>query len=225
MVQHPQLEAIHDRYMTCLRHFSEYNFPAHPNRVQDLLVKLPEVRPNPLFRIVRPGLRIRIQVSYGSGSSILGWIPIRIQRIQSGSRGFDGQKLKKNYSWKKFVICFWSKTTVYLSLGLHKGRPSCKRSLQLSKENIQHFKTWNFLIFLLLWIIFALPDPLTRLNRDPIRIRNHWPDWIRILFGSGSATLNFTMVSFNIRRWWRCLAIRITCTGWPAFSASTFLPR
>ncbi len=52
MVQHPQLEAIHDRYMTCLRHFSEYNFPAHPNRVQDLLVKLPEVRPNPLFRIL-----------------------------------------------------------------------------------------------------------------------------------------------------------------------------
>jgi hypothetical protein len=44
VVQHPELEAIHDRYMTCLRHFTEYNFPAHPNRVQDLLVKLPEVR-------------------------------------------------------------------------------------------------------------------------------------------------------------------------------------
>jgi hypothetical protein len=38
--------------------------------------------------------------------------------------------------------CFFgSKTTIYLSLGLHKGRPSYKRSLQLSKENIQHFKT------------------------------------------------------------------------------------
>jgi len=44
VVQHPELEAIHDRYMTCLRHFTEYNFPAHPNRVQDLLVKLPEVQ-------------------------------------------------------------------------------------------------------------------------------------------------------------------------------------
>ncbi len=60
---------------------------------------------------------------------------IRI-RIQSGSRGFDDQKFEKIYSW--------SKTTIYLSLGLHKGRPSYKRSLQLSKENIQHFKTWNF---------------------------------------------------------------------------------
>ncbi len=34
-------------------------------------------------------------ISSGSGSSILGWIPIRIQ-------GFNDQKLKKNYSWKKF---------------------------------------------------------------------------------------------------------------------------
>jgi hypothetical protein len=52
VVQHPELEAIHDRYMTCLRHFTEYNFPAHPNRVQDLLVKLPEVRhpPNTTIR-------------------------------------------------------------------------------------------------------------------------------------------------------------------------------
>jgi hypothetical protein len=51
---------------------------------------------------------------------------------------------------------FFSKTTIYLSVGLHKGRPSYKRSLQFSKENIQHFKI-NF--FLLLWVIFALVDP------------------------------------------------------------------
>jgi hypothetical protein len=36
---------------------------------------------------------------------------------------------------------------MHLSLGLHKGRPSYKRSLQLSKENVQHFKTWKFSIF------------------------------------------------------------------------------
>jgi hypothetical protein len=36
---------------------------------------------------------------------------------------------------------FLSKTTIYLSLDLHKGRPRYKRSLQLSKENIQYFKT------------------------------------------------------------------------------------
>jgi hypothetical protein len=44
----------------------------------------------------------------------------------------------KNYSWEKKI--FGSKTTIYLSLGLHKRRPRYKRSLQLSKENIQHFK-------------------------------------------------------------------------------------
>jgi hypothetical protein len=53
---------------------------------------------------------------------------------------------------------------MYLSLGLHKGLLSYRRSLQLSKENIQHLKTLNFLIFLFLWVIFALldrdPDPL-----------------------------------------------------------------
>jgi hypothetical protein len=47
---------------------------------------------------------------------------------------------------KKFDI-FLSKITIYLSLGLHKGRPSYSRSLQPSKENIQHFKTSNFLTF------------------------------------------------------------------------------
>jgi hypothetical protein len=45
--------------------------------------------------------------------------------------GKPEQKIEKNYSWKK----------KYLSLGLHKERPSYRRSLQLSKEAIQHFKT------------------------------------------------------------------------------------
>ena len=38
-----ELEGIHDRYMNCLKTFIEFNFPQEPNRVQDLLVKLPEV--------------------------------------------------------------------------------------------------------------------------------------------------------------------------------------
>jgi hypothetical protein len=57
--------------------------------------------------------------------------PIRIQ-------GFNYQKLKKNYSRNFF---FLSKTAIYLSLGLHKVCPSYRRSLQLSKEAIQNFKT------------------------------------------------------------------------------------
>ncbi len=70
----------------------------------------------------------------------------------------------------------------YLSLGLQ-GRPSYKRSLQLSIKNIQHFKTWNFLNFTVVGNFALLdpdpegnkdPDPLTQLNPDPIGI------WIRI---------------------------------------------
>jgi hypothetical protein len=58
--------------------------------------------------------------------------PIQIQ-------GFNDQKLKKKQLKKKKI--FGSKTTIYLSPGLHEERPSYRRSLQLSKEAIQHFKT------------------------------------------------------------------------------------
>ncbi len=89
----------------------------------------------------------------GSGSRGWGWRPVRIQ-------GFNDQKLEKNYSWKKNLIFFLSKTAIYLSLGLHKVCPSYRKSLQLSKEAIQHFKTWTFTnFFLLLWVIFGLLDP------------------------------------------------------------------
>ncbi len=139
-----------------------------------------------------PGSRIQsfgsVFIFSGSGSRCWGWRPIRIQ-------GFNDQKLKKNYSWNKKLNFFWSKTAIYLSLGLHKVWPSCRRSLQLLKEAIQHFKTWTFTnFFLLLWFIFALldpdPDPLALLNTDPIRIRIRNParilsrmeviDWIKI---------------------------------------------
>ncbi len=94
----------------------------------------------------------------GSGSRGWGWIPIRI-RIQSGSRALMTKNWKKITAEKKIKF-FCSKTAIYLSLGLHKVCPSCRRSLQLSKEAIQHFKTWTFTnFFLLLWVIFALLDP------------------------------------------------------------------
>jgi hypothetical protein len=118
------------------------------------------------FLDIKPGLWIRIHlIRTVSGSSISGWRPVRIQ-IHSWSKGFDGHKLEKNYSWKKifFVV---DQTTIYLSLGLHKGRPRFQRSLQLSKWNIQHFKTWNFLIFFYLCGSFLT---------SWIRIRILWPD-------------------------------------------------
>ncbi len=107
-------------------------------------------------------------IESGSGSSILGWIPIRIQ-------GFDDQKLEK-LQLKKNLTFFGSKIAVYLSLGIHKGRPSSRWSFfQPSKENIQHLKM-NFLnIFYFCRSLLPLnpdPDPLTWFNPDPTRIRN-----------------------------------------------------
>jgi hypothetical protein len=72
------------------------------------------------------------------------------------------------FTLKKKLIFFFSKIAIYLSLGLHKGRPSYRRSLQ-------HLKTWNFLTFFLFClVIFALldPDPRAWVNLDPIWIRN-----------------------------------------------------
>jgi hypothetical protein len=60
--------------------------------------------------------------------------PIRIQ-------GFNDQILKKITAEKKITFFFLSKTAIYLSLSLHKVCPSYRRSLQLTKEAIQHFKT------------------------------------------------------------------------------------
>ncbi len=61
--------------------------------------------------------------------------PIRIQ-------GFNDQKLKKKITAeKKIKFFFLSKTAIYLSLDLHKVCPSYRKSLQLTKEAIQHFKT------------------------------------------------------------------------------------
>jgi hypothetical protein len=67
-------------------------------------------------------------------------------------------------NWNKFtagknLIFFWSEIAIYLSLGPHKGSSSYRRSLQLTKENIQRFKTF-------LWVIFALLDPI--LDPDPL---------------------------------------------------------
>ncbi len=82
------------------------------------------------------------------------------------SRALMTKNLKKNCSWKFFFYFFGSKATIYLSLGLNKERPSYWRSLQLSKEAIQHLKTWSFFIFFYFcgsflpsWIRIRIPDP------------------------------------------------------------------
>ncbi len=73
---------------------------------------------------------------------------------------------------------FLSNTAISLSLGFHKGRPSYRRSLQPSKGNIQHFKTWNFWIFFYFVGHFCTPgsgstDPIES-GSNPNPDLKHW---------------------------------------------------
>jgi hypothetical protein len=64
--------------------------------------------------------------------------PAFFAEYRSGSRVLMTKTLKKFTAEKKFDIFF---IKIAISLGLHKGRPSYRRSFQPSTENIQHFKT------------------------------------------------------------------------------------
>jgi hypothetical protein len=110
--------------------------------------------------------------------------PAFFSNCSSGFRiriqGLMTENWKKLQLKKKLIFFLGSKTTIYLSLGLHKGGQSYRRSLQPSKKNIQHYKTWKLsTFFIFLWVIFPLldpdPDPATQINADPC--------------GSGSETL------------------------------------
>jgi hypothetical protein len=70
----------------------------------------------------------------GSGSSI---------SSESGSRSrvLMTQKNLQKYHKKILFSFFVQKIAISLSLGVHKGHPSYRRSLQPSKENIHYFKT------------------------------------------------------------------------------------
>ncbi len=95
--------------------------------------------------------------------------------------GFWWQKVEKNYSSKTFKIFFGSKITIYLYLGLHKGCASYRRSLQSSRENIHHFKTWKFFNFSIFVGHFCPPGSgsSTQINTDQC--------------GAGSTTLGLTV--------------------------------
>jgi hypothetical protein len=67
--------------------------------------------------------------------------------------------LKKKIQLKKIKF-FFIITTIYISLSLHKGRPSYKKRLQLSKKRTSSTSKHEISkFFLLLWVIFALLDP------------------------------------------------------------------
>jgi hypothetical protein len=70
---------------------------------------------------------------------------------------------------------------IYLSQGLHEGflTASYRRTLQPSKENIQHVMTISFFTFSFLWVIFAHLVPVLQ------------PKGIRIHAGSASDPQHF----------------------------------
>ncbi len=95
---------------------------------------------------------------------------------------------RKKFTAEKKIIFFSSKTIIYLSLGLHKGRPGYKKKPSaLKRENsaLQNMKFLNFFYFcgsfFPSWIRIGIPntdpDPLTWLNPDPIRIRIRNPTY------------------------------------------------
>ncbi len=71
------------------------------------------------------------------------------------------------------MIFFYQKFP-FTYLGLHKGRTSYRRSLQPSKENIQHFKTWEFFTFFFICGPF-LPSWIRIQHLKLMRIRIHNP--------------------------------------------------
>ncbi len=95
------------------------------------------------------------------------------------NQGFDDQNFKNEKIQVKCFVYFFDQKLQFTSLGLHKGRPSYRSSLQPSKENIQYFKKRNLLTFFYFcgsfvhsWIRIVNPDtdPGTTLNPDSILI-------------------------------------------------------
>ncbi len=85
-------------------------------------------------------------------------------RQNADPEGFDVQ----NFTAEKNFVFFLSIIASYSSLGLHKGR----LSLQPSKENIQKFKTWNFLTFLIFYFRWSTDLMESGSKRDPDP--KHW---------------------------------------------------
>jgi hypothetical protein len=116
-----------------------------------------------VFRIRIPLIRNRIRIQHfrlNSDSDPGLWLSKIGKKIPA----------EKKCNFFKIKNCYLP--TVFLRL--HKGRPSYRRSLQLSKENIKHFKIWNFLMFFYFLCHFCPSG-----SGSGFRIRIQRPDWIR----------------------------------------------
>ncbi len=105
---------------------------------------------------------------------------------------------KKIYSWKKNI--FLTENAIYINLALYPRRLSYRRS---SKENIQHFKTWNFFLFFYFRGSF-LPSWIriqpTKINADPCRSGSETLKLSYILISKGYDLLQIFCYSRNFRK-------------------------
>ncbi len=105
-------------------------------------------------------------------------IRIRIQHWRTSRIRIHRFELKKFVFFNFFSFCIQN-FNIFIRRAPWR-RQICSRSLQSSKENIQHFKTWFFFSFL--WFFFALLDP----DKDS-----------HSQFGSGSTFLILTLSGSN----------------------------
>ncbi len=89
---------------------------------------------------------VRIHILFHCCESALGTGSIILGQWCSGYRSSSGSGRSRDWMNKSCQIS-QSKIAIYLSLGLNGGRPSYRRSLPLSRENIQQCSTLNFLNF------------------------------------------------------------------------------
>ncbi len=129
----------------------------------------------PLYRNIimrhQPHRYARVKSSRKSSVVVL-WICIGFNADQIRIQGFEKQNWQILLVGQKFI--FLIQIALHLSLGLLIGRSSYWRSLQSSKENIQHFKTYNFFTFSIYWVSFPSPKSGFESSRPKsIRIRIH----------------------------------------------------
>ncbi len=110
---------------------------------------------------------------------------------------------------------------IYLSLGLHKGLPSYRRSLQPSKENIQNLKHENSGLFSIFWGHFCPPGSGSviwmriRIRIQQLKLMRIHPDpkpWKKILqlviktleFFIQLSNFHFSIIKHQKPKWNRC---------------------
>ncbi len=154
-------------------------------------------------------------ISSGSGSRILGYIPIRIQ-YGSGSRDLMTKKgLNKKYSWIKNLIL---DQKLQFTLSIKNGqvteeafsspkRPSNTSEHELFK-NISNF-------------VGHFCPPGSGFGSG-FRFRIHWPDWIRIRNPAFMCFI-FTSLKPYLRPRFRCFAFSFFELWFPVFNYWSFL--